>query len=249
MWPWPNRIAGGSYKWKDKVYQIPLSGGDEHALHGLISHAEFELIDQASDLTSASIRLRHVYTGHNAGYPWPAEIYATYTLDAEGISLLLEATNLGISSAPMALGWHPYFSLEGQLVDEWRLSGSIKSHVLAEALIPTGELAPTCDFETNSPLLGRAFDDGYLLHEHESQMHLSIKDSELSIALSSMPGTQPWRYVQLYTPPDRRSLAIEPMTAAADAFNNGFGLIEVPPNEALKMGIRLSVNNGVRTIG
>jgi aldose 1-epimerase len=36
-------------------------------------------------------------------------------------------------------------------------------------------------------------------------------------------------YLQLYTPPHRESIAIENLSAAPDAFNNGMGLINLEP--------------------
>ncbi|KAA3635266.1 MAG: hypothetical protein DWQ02_10115, partial [Bacteroidetes bacterium] len=36
-------------------------------------------------------------------------------------------------------------------------------------------------------------------------------------------------YLQVYTPPHRNSIAIEPMTCPPDVYNNGVGLIELIP--------------------
>jgi aldose 1-epimerase len=44
-------------------------------------------------------------------------------------------------------------------------------------------------------------------------------------------GESGFPYVQLFTPPHRTCLAIEPMTCNIDAFNNGEGLIRVESGE------------------
>ena len=43
-----------------------------------------------------------------------------------------------------------------------------------------------------------------------------------------------FNYLQLYIPPDRSSIAIEPMTCSVDAFNNGDGLIILEVAEVIK---------------
>jgi aldose 1-epimerase len=40
-------------------------------------------------------------------------------------------------------------------------------------------------------------------------------------------------YLQIYTPDHRKSIAIENLSAAPDAFNNGMGLKVLSPNEAV----------------
>ena len=46
-------------------------------------------------------------------------------------------------------------------------------------------------------------------------------------------------YVQLFTPPSRKSLAIEPMTCNIDAFNNKEGLwyLEIGEKRTMEFGI------------
>jgi aldose 1-epimerase len=50
-----------------------------------------------------------------------------------------------------------------------------------------------------------------------------------------------YNYVVLYIPPDRNSIAVEPMTSSIDAFNNKEGLIILKPEEfwSASMGFSL----------
>ena len=41
-------------------------------------------------------------------------------------------------------------------------------------------------------------------------------------------------YLQIYTPPHRKSIAIENLTSAPDSFNNGIGLLVIEPNHTLE---------------
>ena len=44
-------------------------------------------------------------------------------------------------------------------------------------------------------------------------------------------GSNQYRYCQLFTPPDRLSIAVEPMSCCADAVNNYEGLIRLMPGD------------------
>ena len=45
-----------------------------------------------------------------------------------------------------------------------------------------------------------------------------------------------------YIPPDRSSIALEPMTCKANAFNNGDGLITLAPGESFEGSFGVYVN-------
>ena len=42
-----------------------------------------------------------------------------------------------------------------------------------------------------------------------------------------------WNFLQVFTPPHRQSIALEPMTCNIDAFNNQDGLKMLAPKETL----------------
>ena len=67
----------------------------------------------------------------------------------------------------------------------------------------------------------RSFDGCYALN---GDLRLYNKRG-LLIKMTGFP------YVQLYAPPSRTSIAIEPMTGIPDAFNNGIGLKKLAPGE------------------
>jgi aldose 1-epimerase len=48
-------------------------------------------------------------------------------------------------------------------------------------------------------------------------------------------------YLQLYTPEDRKSIAIEPMSCIANAFNNGEGLKILEVAEEFKWEVKIEV--------
>jgi aldose 1-epimerase len=47
-------------------------------------------------------------------------------------------------------------------------------------------------------------------------------------------GAGKYNFLQVFIPPLRHCVALEPMTCAPDAFNNGMGLARLEPGEMLK---------------
>jgi aldose 1-epimerase len=48
-------------------------------------------------------------------------------------------------------------------------------------------------------------------------------------------GIQNFEYIQIYTPPQRQSIAIEPMSSWPDAFNNKNSLLQIEPNQNVSL--------------
>ncbi len=108
--------------------------------------------------------------------------------------------------------------------------------------IPTGPAVPVAgtDFDFRKPRAvgGTVFDTGFadLLRDRNGVARIGLQaPSGRAITLWLDAAHQ---YVQIYsgdTLPDvnrrRRSLAIEPYTCAADAFNNGFGVRTIKPGD------------------
>jgi aldose 1-epimerase len=57
-----------------------------------------------------------------------------------------------------------------------------------------------------------------------------IKDEGKGLSVEIFPDKS-YPYLQIYTPEDRKSIAIENLSSAPDAFNNGMGLLVLEPGE------------------
>jgi aldose 1-epimerase len=60
---------------------------------------------------------------------------------------------------------------------------------------------------------------------------LVLRDPANKIQLEIIPARS-YPYLQIYTPPHRKSIAIENLSSAPDAFNNGMGLVTLAPGES-----------------
>jgi len=233
LFPFNDRIPDGNYSFAGSSYQLPKNDGRD-ALHGLVHSVPFELDELYSTSERAEARL-HVEPERYvcAGYPFALSLSVRFILSREGFRIEYVVGNRGQGTAPFSLGWHPYFSLGG-LADSWRLRADSARWVpVDERLVPTGATAAVAkspfDFRSGRPLDHPALDVA-LVASRSGRYELSGGEHRLS--LSYDPAL--FRYLQLYLPPDRRSIAIEPVTAATNAFNlPGFGLRTIDPGETI----------------
>src|SRR5439155_13608650 len=64
--PWPNRLAGGRYRFDGRDYQLPLSEPDKgNAIHGLLRWRSWRAVERSADRVAMGTTLRP-----RAGYPF-----------------------------------------------------------------------------------------------------------------------------------------------------------------------------------
>ena len=143
--------------------------------------------------------------------------------------ITLKITNTGENTFPFGLGWHPYFLAENLAESELKFQSDLQI-VNNDSQIPIG----TEPIQFKLLIGDQTLDDTYLLSD--SNIHFSTQAYEMSMNTFS---TQE-NFLQLYIPPDRKSIAIEPMTCIPDVFNYKKGLLELSPNESYDWNIQLS---------
>ncbi|MGC8670270.1 MAG: aldose 1-epimerase [Thermoprotei archaeon] len=230
--PFANRVKGGLYTFQGRSFQLPINEVPRgNALHGFLTEREWKIkaIYNGSDYlfgekgasraprSGAGVVFSYDFAC-DAGYPFKFTSEAEYSISKDGLWVRLTVTNSGKSDMPVTMGTHPYFLVDGKL-EEWTLEGKSKGRFKAVDLIPTGELE---DVSFTGKIGPRAFDECYVA---EGDVKLYGKRKGIKIKLNENP------YVQIYTPPSRDSIAIEPMTAIGNAFNNGIGLKVLKPKE------------------
>ena len=225
--PWPNRLAGGAYKFQDLSFQFQGLDADGNKNHGLVGDKAIEV----ATLTSDSITFK---TGFDSDqYPFDIELLTTYSI-GETFEVKAEVTNYGASSAPFALGFHPYFRIPGAS----RLHANVLEHFSTDAkMIPVSSKSIAeldISFPNDAPL-----DDCFSAPDWKLQLETS--DYVLEITQQNLP------YLMLYKPANSPfasgdpGLAIEPMSAPANAFNSEIEkhLLEPGETKAYSFGIRI----------
>lgn len=229
MSPFACRIKNATYNFAEEKYTIDKFLLGKSAIHGLLYNAVFLITHQQADDEKASIVLKHQYRGTENGYPFYYDCIITYQLTQNNtLSINTEIINQDKGLIPIQDGWHPYFTF-GNSINNLQLEFQSKEKIIFDdEMIPAGEVKPYNEF-TALKLLGDAqFDDCFSVNFAECQPSCVLRDIDQKIQLEIHPDKS-YPYLQIYTPPHRKSIAIENLSAIPDAFNNGIGLITLQP--------------------
>jgi len=230
--PYPNRVADGQYEFSGKSYQLDINKPSENnSIHGFVSDQEFEVISSEIVDDYYEVVLHSVSEGA-PGYPFPFSVVITYRFGGVWLQVETELTNIGDCKIPAGFGWHPYFKI-GESIDRLRLSlPKVEKIEVDERLIPIGEKIEYSNFSALSQIGDIELDTGF--HMLGTQKEVQLFDESHGVYVTISMVGEGYDYVQLYIPPCRESIAIEPMTCAANAFNNGWGLKTLKKDESLK---------------
>jgi aldose 1-epimerase len=230
--PWPCRLAGGRYSFNNENLQVQRLFVDGSAIHGLLFDQVFNVVDEFADDNSASVLLKHTYSGYDEGYPFQFSCEVKYTLHPDALlELETTITNLDAVAIPIADGWHPYFNLGGK-VNDWELHFNSKTIVeFDEKLVPTGRLLPFQQFWQPELIGDTRMDNCFLLDMSQPQPACTLLNPQNNVMVSFFPDAS-YPYLQVFIPDHRESIAIENISSAPDSFNNGMGLMVLPPGQS-----------------
>jgi len=238
--PFPNRINHGDYVYNNKSYHLDTNEtARDCSLHGLVFDKPFTVESTSADNESAKLVTTYEYDGSNEGYPFKYSVRFTFELKAHGFTCTTLLKNTDDKDLPIGDGIHPYFKT-GSLIDGWVFTLP-RCQILEvdDRLIPTKKIEPFAEYETAKPFGDRKFDSCFVvdaLHAKDGLAIIDIQDKEKGLRLSiwQEAGPKKYNYIQIYTPPDRKSMAIEPMSCAPNAFNNELGLIILTPDSTVE---------------
>jgi aldose 1-epimerase len=237
--PWPNRLADGRYEFSGTEHQLPLTEPDKHnAIHGFGRFARWQIEEQEEQ--RALLRLD---VPPQPGYPFALQVTVEYRLDAStGITVTSTARNVGARPLPYGAGFHPYLTVGTQSIDDAQLHLTAGVRLETdERGIPTGQRVPVegtaYDFSKPRTIGDTKLDTtfGELARDDHGRAFIRLSSTRdgRSAALW-LDDAHP--YVMAFTGdtlPDperrRRSLGLEPMTCAPNAFQTGEGLKTLQP--------------------
>lgn len=216
--PFPNRIADGNYIFEGKQYQLPINKPKENnTIHGFIWNKPFQI--KLSTHDESSVILHYTYLGEEVGYPFPFEVTMHYSLKSQQFKITLQIQNTGNSNMPLGYGWHPYFTLQSP-VDHLQLQLP-ESNILEtnHRLIPTGNKEKYTIFKTLQSIGNTQFDTAFEITE-SAETFLTLLWNEQQQYGIRLQQSNTLPYLQVYIPPHRNSIALEPMSCSANAFNS-----------------------------
>lgn len=246
--PWPNRIRDGRWAHDGVEQQLAITEPKlDNAIHGLLRHTEYREVERDRDSVTLAAT---VYP--QPGYPFLLDTAVRYELVSDGLKVTHHLQNQGAEAAPFAVGTHPFVKIGGVPTEDLVLRLDAASHIeVDDRLLPTGEVpvaGTEWDFREGRRVGDVSLDDafGELASDDDGIIEhtLTAPDGRTVTVWSE----EEFAFVQVYTtrtfPGEGGdvAIAVEPMTAPAEAFNSGRGLRWLDPGEAWQgtWGIRFS---------
>ena len=229
MSPFTCRIGNGKYTFEDKTYTIEKFYHEKHALHGILYDALFSIESSKTDDQGAYLHLKYHYEATDKGFPFAYAVLIKWHLHKNNVvTAETIITNLSDSTIPMMDGWHPYFKLDASVNDTFiklKANGKIEYD---EMLLPTGKIMDENEFAISKKIGALHLDNCYLVDASANTCVLENEKYQLIVQpLMNYP------YLQLYTPADRKSIAIENLSGIPNCFNNKIGLQLMKPHQNL----------------
>ena len=231
--PWPNRIRDGRWSTGGVGGTAPINEpARNNAIHGLVRALEFVPVQLEAHRGVLRTRLEA-----GESYPFTLEIELEFSLNGPELRVDTGITNLSAERAPWAFGVHPYLGIAGLGADELELQVNASEVLLTdERMLPIGREAVSgrTDLRTPRPLAHLNLDHAFVGRGTGAIAILAARDGRSL----EVHGDESIRYLQVFTPLERGTalgdgawVAIEPMTAPADALNSGEAVRWLPPGE------------------
>ena len=238
--PFADRIIDARYPWDGTVWRLaPNDVNGRDAIHGFLYRSAMSTISSARDQVTLLAALEA-----EEGYPWKLEVAVTYRVAASRFTLELEIVNRSDSAAPLAPGWHPYLKpgkASGGRCDDWTLHLDADTMIeVDEDLVPSGRLTPVAgdqDLRQALPIGAREIDTGYRLRGPDGRS--AAATAPAAVLEHGSRRLELWcegafAGVQVFTPPQRDCLALEPVVGPAESFRYPqLGLLSLAPGQRM----------------
>jgi aldose 1-epimerase len=225
--PYSNRIGWCHFRWHGHDHRTqPNFAPSPHSVHGVGWQRPWRVADVSA--SSAQLNLDHA---GDADWPFAFLAQQTAALTEQGLTLHMSITNTDHRSAPVGLGWHPYFPKRARSRLHVELSERWESDPATE--LPTRRVAqPGIDGDIADLSFDHCF-GGW-------QGSARLRDEKLSIKLSSsLP------YLVVYTPQHKPYFCVEPVSHVSNAIQMAeplaHGLRELKPGERFEAWMKLDV--------
>ena len=233
LFPFVGRIPNGEYVFENRNYRFETNETNRsNALHGLIYNKPFKVDYCDISNSKASVQLSYCSDGNLKGFPFKFELKVFYIISNEDLKIDFKILNQDANSFPFGLGWHPYFKTDD-------LSSSTISFSSKEKLVCNEQMIPLKTTNNTEPstfmINNKLFDDTFILLKNE----VYFKTNNYKIKMNFKNPHK--SFLQIYTDLDRKSIAIEPVTSAPNAFNNKMGLLVLKPNKTYHWNIKLKI--------
>lgn len=239
LFPFPNRLRDGRYTWEGKQYEFPINNAaTQNAIHGFVRDEAFVVDKVELTRSRAAMVCSLRYEGGRAYFPFPFFLELAFILDVNSLTLKVKCLNLHHRPIPVGFGWHPYFRLTAKADDHAMQLPPCRLVDIDERMIPTGKRTDFPDFQVKKRV-GAAFLDNCFAAAKPVSYKMTLQHGDTALQVSANQKECP--FFQVFTPPHRESIALEPMSCNVDAFNNGDGLVSLAPGKTWKTAIKVGL--------
>ena len=256
LFPFPNRIRGGTWQFEGRAYQFDKPPESPTSIHGLLLNRPYQVESHTADADGAILVCAldsRDFSDIGRQYPFPFKIRITYTLKDVVLSMGVSIQNAGSRNMPMGFGIHPYFRV-GLSPDANAAEALVKVPAatyweLDADSVPTGKrlsAIDALDLRDGKPFAGLTLDHVYTDVQMEadggSRCVIENRDTGHGMVMES---DEQFRELVVYTPPDRDVICFEPYTCPTDAINleaKGIpaGVIVLAPGETFSAAVRIA---------
>jgi aldose 1-epimerase len=266
--PYANRIRGKlspdgqtiTTYWSGKELTLPANwsghepGAERHSIHGLILMRKADEFKISKDGTSITAT---IHAGNFDGH-WlsSTDLAIRIDLSADTVESTITAKNVGTEAEPMAIGWHPYFSITSGQRQQVRLHIPATEHVETNNLddvFPTGILTSVkgtpYDFTAprGRPIGDTFYDDSFsgLIRTH-GQVDVDLIDPAAHYGLHIQGLSPQIKTVQFYAPKNKPFVALEEQYNFGDPFSSIWkgmdtGMMTLAPGQSTTWRVRLQI--------
>lgn len=240
--PWPNRIRDGVWEQTDPhggqhSEQLALTEPDlDNAIHGLLRYAPYAIEEGEGSATLTATVVPQ------KGYPFALVTQVVYELTDDGIRVTHRLTNVGADAAPVGVGTHPFFQIDG--VDPRELVLTLPASTtfaVDDRLLPLAEkpVSGETDLREGRRLGDVDLDTGFgTLSRDADRRAVTTLDAPDGQRVSVWQD-ESFGYLQVFTtdryPDQPVAVAVEPMSIPTDAFNSGQSLRWLEPGDTAEL--------------
>jgi aldose 1-epimerase len=241
LFPYPNRLRDGKYTHNGIEYQFDINNAATHnAIHGISKDVPMTVKKVEISNKSGKINCQFKHEGNHKAYPFKFVFNIIFKIKDGELLVEMRFKNEDTVSIPVGLGWHPYFKISEKSDDSFLQMPDCQLIAIDDRMLPTGAKTDFTDFGNLKKLNNTTLDNGFYI-KNQNQIAETILQSNIGkLTFWQETGAGKWNFLQVFTPPHRHSVAIEPMTCNIDAFNNHEGLVILKPKDILKgqFGVR-----------
>ncbi len=232
-------------------------GAEKHAIHGLMRQAHFQNVLTRNGVQDSSVNATYHANNFDGHWLSDTDVEVETTLSHSAFEMTVTARNVGHGLLPMGIGWHPYFVLP---------SGDrrqVKLHIAGDTravmnnyddTFTTGQRVPVkgtpYDFTESG---GHALDDQYLddnfsnlTYGADGSTVSEIVDPAANYGLRLITLSPQIKSIQVYAPPQKNFVAIEPQFNLPDPYNKNWGnvntgMVLLQPGQSVSWRVRLEL--------